>query len=227
MRTRTSNFAPYAYVGNVINVIRGIRNSPPILKLDSIKMQEFGVSEGNINRTKAALEFLNIIDDNEEITLQAKELYSSDEKEYRSILKELIQESYKSLFSGGELLFTEEFQISNAFIKYEPRKQNKKMIKLFQGLCKEANIIEGEPLISSRSGQYDSNKYISKYWAKELETVLQELPSPDRLSWTQKNKTVWLTSLSALLDIKITLIEEHPTKGGENPTTRIKSNTFS
>ena len=109
----------------------------------------------------------------------------------------------------------------DAFRRYDPVNQRQKMVRLFMGLCQEAQIVErptkrlrvsarrkhGQPAFFSPTQPRNQNKLNSG--ASEqlnaekdyrlISAVIQHLPPSG--SWTIKERKYWLDAMAAAVDL--------------------------
>jgi len=133
----------YAPSGNVLTVIHQVRDrglkEPVNMQLITLA----GVAEGNSSRTIQALRFLDLIDEEGYLTENFKVLRNATSDEYPSVLGNILKEAYSSVFMVLDPATANDDQLLNAFRFYEPRAQRQRMISLFKGLCREAQLITG------------------------------------------------------------------------------------
>lgn len=224
-------YMPYAFVGNVLDVIKRLREVGIPDPLTVAEVTRVGVSEGNASRTVAALQFLGMIDKDGRHTESLKALERAKTEEYPEILAEALRSAYAAIFKVVNPATATEVAIDDAFRGFNPSKQRKRMVSLFIGLCQEAGIREGQPatretvrepsrqdneknLFSSKIKQrFEINPRHSNVdkWFSEVEYLLRKLPENDgeqKPSWTKKERDTWVNFLSVWLDMNIDVIDE-------------------
>ena len=148
----------YAPSGNVLTVIHQMRErglkEPITMQLITVA----GVAEGNASRTIQALRFLNLIDEEGYLTDNFKSLRNVSSDEYPTLLGNILKEAYSHVFMVLDPATASDEQLQNAFRYYEPRAQRQRMISLFKGLCREAELISGSSEISKRTRNVNHNK---------------------------------------------------------------------
>ena len=228
MNTKTEESAPYAPPSNVISVLRKFRESGLPWPLTAESLTHIGISQGNAPRTLATLKFLGLVDDDGERTKDMDSLAKASEQEYREVLAEIVKSAYSYVFSILDPSTANDLQLNDAFRRYSPQKQRGRMVTLFIGLCKESNIIEGQPtviersasatkrsrlrdalpiIVRSSSGQANPNYSLNK-WAEKLKPMLEKLPDIDKAEWSSGARSRWINALSAFLDLYITVSKE-------------------
>jgi len=138
--TTEKQFRPYAPPANVLAVLERFRsrNLPETVNADFL--QASGVPKGTVSRTMQALEFLELIDEAGAPTDKLKALVRSNEEEYRNLLEQVVRNAYREDFLRIDPSQNLQPAILNAFHRYEPASQQKRMITLFLQLCHEAGI---------------------------------------------------------------------------------------
>lgn len=223
-------YMPYAFVGNVFDVIKRLREVGLPNPLTVAEVTRVGVSEGNASRTVAALQFLGLIDKEGRHTESLQALERARTEEYPEILAEVLRSAYADIFKVVNPATATEVAIDDAFRGFNPSKQRKRMASLFIGLCQEAGIREGQPVtrdVAKERDPQDSgripptergrkldfkprNPSVEK-WISEIEYILKKLPEYDseqRPSWTKKEHEAWVNFLNVWLDMNIDVIEE-------------------
>jgi hypothetical protein len=133
----------YAPSGNVLTVIHQVRDRGLKEPVNMQLITMAGVAEGNASRTIQALRFLDLIDEEGYLTENFKVLRNASSEEYPSVLGDILKEAYSRVFMVLDPATANDEQLLNAFRFYEPRAQRARMISLFKGLCREAQLITG------------------------------------------------------------------------------------
>jgi len=148
----------YAPSGNVITVIHQMRDrglkEPVTMQLITVA----GVAEGNASRTIQALRFLDLIDEEGYLTENFKALRNAPSDEYPSVLGNILKQAYSHVFMVLDPASASDEQLHNAFRYYEPRAQRQRMISLFKGLCREAQLITGSSEAPRRTRSAPASK---------------------------------------------------------------------
>jgi hypothetical protein len=225
----SEKYKPYAPVGNVLAIIRRLRESGLPDTIDLNAVIRVGVSEGNGSRTIAALQYLGLIDEEGKHTELMAALERASRDEYPGVLAEILRKSYSDIFKIVDPKTSTEPIIDDAFRGFDPSRQRDRMVSLFIGLCQEAGLREGEPSISEQPARSENREpikrkdpkpnqvgakiefgelskqpgYNARKWFDKLEVVLESLPDIESPSWTLQDKELWLGALTSLLNLFI------------------------
>lgn len=132
--------APYAPPSNVISVLRRFRDRNLPTEIDSDLLKDIGIAAGNASRTLYALAFLGLVDDYERPTDLFHSIQMADDSEYQVILGSAIRSAYQDVFKVADPTKDPQHMIENAFRRFQPASQRRRMAVLFLGLCSEAGI---------------------------------------------------------------------------------------
>ena len=156
--TLESKLRPYASPSNVVALINRFRtrNLPEIVDSDFVR--SCGFSDAVISRIILALRFLQLIDEYGTPTDTLRALARSPEEEFRSLLEQVIRNAYHVELLVVDPVQDTQLQILDAFRRYEPASQHKRMVMLFLQLCREAGM---EVYDSPRQRQLQQ-KHVSK-----------------------------------------------------------------
>jgi len=158
MGTDTEKFAPYAPLAPVIALIRRRREKTLPDPLNSERLAQMSISEGNITRVLQALRFLNLIDEDGHQTESFNRIARAKEQEYPEILAEIIRSAYHEAFTIVDTPDkATDIELRDAFRFYQPETQRPRMIILFRGLCQEAGLIKGGPPTIRMRGRSNSS----------------------------------------------------------------------
>jgi hypothetical protein len=138
--------APYAPAENVLAVIRRFREKGLPEVLNTQELMRLSIPEGNATRTLRALRFLGLLDMDGRRTAAFDELGRANTIEYPKLLGETLKEAYHDVFVIVDPAETNATTLDDAFRNYRPQAQRERMVRLFLGLCREANIAPGGPL---------------------------------------------------------------------------------
>ncbi len=145
MAIETARSAPYAPVASVLAVIRRFRERGLPETLTQQELTRVGVSEGNASRTLQALRFLDLVDDEGQRTPIFERLGRVSTADYPETLADIIRDAYHDVFTILNPGEANEIAIHDAFRHYKPQAQRERMVVLFMGLCREANLMPGGP----------------------------------------------------------------------------------
>jgi len=222
----SENYAPYAATGNVVSVIRLFRQAGLSWPMTNDVIARTGVSEGNAPRTLNTFQFLKLIDEKGNRTEILDKLGRATSEEYPTVLEDIIREAYADIFAFIDDPSTaSDVMFFDAFRTKQPEKQRSRMVSLFKGLCKEANLLKGgppkvqrrikssltktadkskkEPIRQERQLGVDLTGNGSEYWYRKLEPLFTKLPKPSNPHWRPDEREKWHQALTALLDLYI------------------------
>lgn len=148
----------YAPSSNVITVIQQMRNRGLKEPITMQLITTVGVAEGNASRTIQALRFLDLIDEEGYLTENFKALRNASSDDYPTQLGNILKEAYSHVFMVLDPATANDEQLENAFRYYEPRAQRQRMISLFKGLCREAQLITGSSETPRRTRSTTASK---------------------------------------------------------------------
>jgi Family of unknown function (DUF5343) len=106
------------------------------------------VAEGNATRVQRALRFVGLVDNDGRRTPHFDRLCRASTTEYPQILSEILRMAYKDIFVIVDPNNTNLTELHDAFRYYSPQAQRRRMVRLFIGLCREAELMPGGPLES-------------------------------------------------------------------------------
>jgi hypothetical protein len=148
MTVEIEGTAPYAPAENVLLIIRRAREKGPPEVLTTQELIRLSVAEGNATRVLRALRFLGLVDNDGHRTAHFDRLCRASTAEYPQILSEILRMVYRDIFVIVDPTNTNLTELHDAFRHYAPQAQRRRMVRLFIGLCREAELIPGGPLES-------------------------------------------------------------------------------
>lgn len=157
MARLSENYKAYAPASSVIALIRAARDSRLTEPVDNKSVLRSGITQGNAGRTVAALQFLGLIDEDGMPTEIMQNLKRAKTENYQSVLADILRDSYQEIFKvQPDPNAATEVDLDDAFRHFEPEKQRGRMVGLFKGLCQEAGLIEGEPVVVQKTRTHSS-----------------------------------------------------------------------
>ena len=141
-RPLTDNYMPYAPVKSVLQVIKRYheRGLPEPLTADVL--QQVGVSTSLYSPVFRALLFLGLVDDSGMKTAKFENIRRSASNDFAATLADIVRQAYSPIFLIADPSQDDLTAISDAFRRYDPANQRDRMVRLFIGLCEEAEIIQ-------------------------------------------------------------------------------------
>ncbi len=144
MTTTTLEIAPYAPPQNVLEVLHYVRKRKLPEVLDNKTLMSIGIPQGNVSRTLATFRFLQLVDEDGRSEDTFDRIARATDEQYPEQLAQVMREGYKTIFTYWEPAEDDEIKLDNLFRQhYDPQAQGRRMVTLFQALCREAGIIEG------------------------------------------------------------------------------------
>lgn len=216
--------APYAPVHNVLSVIRRLRDKGLPNPLSQRELERVGVPEGNAPRTLAALRFLGLVNEDGFMTAEFQRLGKASTVEYPIVLAEILRAAYSGVFTIVDPVEDDEIAIHDAFRHYSPPAQRNRMVTLFLGLCREAEIVPGGPPVrKAKMRRSTSAKPVKQTAAINVEVLPAKEPESDGLDyrliaglmqrlpesgrWTRSQRDKWLQAVAANVDLMIEVEE--------------------
>jgi len=234
MVAESKQVAPYAPVHNVLTVIRRLRERGLPDPLSLQELERIGIPEGNAPRTLAALRFLGLVDDDGARSQVFDRLGRASTQEYPETLAEIVRAAYQSVFTVVDPAQDNEIALHDAFRHYHPQGQRTRMVTLFLGLCREADIVPGGPpqrkakLRKTTDGvvarppaqvirppSIESAEAVGQPTVTQAEggpdyrlisAVMQQLPKDGR--WTKARRDRWIQAVAASVDLLVEVTEE-------------------
>lgn len=232
-----TDFAPYAPVKNVLDVIARRRNRGLPDQITPQVLDSIGVPVGNVPRTLQALRFLGLIRDNGTHTEVFDRLARANESEYPATLADIVRHAYNLVFTIVDPASDSPVAVEDAFRQYRPEAQRQKMVTLFLGLCEAAEIIEGATRqrrptrevrparrVTPRPQRKEAGE-VTRQGASDV--AIEQPPSQDeqhpmdfRLisalmqqlpadgKWTQGRRDRWVVAVTAAVDLMVEVVAE-------------------
>ena len=131
---------PYAPPSNVTDILARLRNRNLPETVDAEYLRDANIPDGTVSRTLFGLRFLGLIDQASEPTDALRNIATSTDEEYMSILADLVREAYAEVFVSIDPSQDAQASIVNFFRRYTPASQRSRMVIFFLGMCREAGI---------------------------------------------------------------------------------------
>ena len=140
MDPQTENRRPYASSPSVVDVLDRVRAVNVPDKIDDHFMAVASVPKSGHRLVRQALQFLDLIEENSDVTPRLRSLAGAPSGEYKKLLEDAVRTAYKEDLEIIDPVKDSKDTMLDHFQRYEPRSTNEKMRALFIGLCREAGI---------------------------------------------------------------------------------------
>ncbi len=135
------DFAPYAPVGNILDLIHRFRKQGLPDPLTTAELDRLGIPEGNLGRVSQTLRFLGLIDEEGKRTEKFDILGKASTEQYQPTLKQIVEDGYRSVFTYVDPATDSDIKVADQFRHFTPASVRDRMVALFMGLCQEAGIV--------------------------------------------------------------------------------------
>ena len=230
------DFAPYAAVRNVMEVITRKRDRGLPNPLTTRALESISIPPGNISRTLQAIRFLGLMeDDGSQIELFDRLARAGEQGgEYRELLGEIIRKAYYGVFAIVDPAQDKDMAIHDAFRQFGPEAQRDRMVAFFLGMCERAGItaprgrerreanrprgdsqkgrrqIAAPPAQQPRAQQQEAeqrHRVDSDADNRLVFAVMQQLPANRRWSSTRRQK--WLAAIESAVDLMVEVVDDY------------------
>lgn len=145
MPIQSDSPAPYTAPKTIIGLIETYRDRGLTTPFTLDVLIRAGITESMAPRTLQALKLLGLVDDEGEPTPQFVDLRKAAEDDVKARLQAIVRSAYEEVFSFIDPVSDSQQRIRDAFRSYTPLGQQDRMVTLFMGLCKYAEIIPPNP----------------------------------------------------------------------------------
>jgi hypothetical protein len=135
-----SGTAPYAPASSVLDVIMARRADPTLTYFDNQMLEALGIRESLVPRTAQALRLLDLLTDDGFVTSTFDRVVSAPPGELPSALEKLVRRAYKPIFEDLDPTVATASALEEAFAHFQPPGQRSRMVSMFQGLMRAANM---------------------------------------------------------------------------------------
>ena len=227
------DFAPYAAVNNVMEVItrrrgRGLPNPLTTKALESIS-----IPPGNISRTLQAIRFLGLMeyDGSQTELFDRLARAGGQDGEYREILGEVIKNAYHAVFAIVDPAQDGDVAIHDAFRQFVPEAQRERMVSFFLGMCGRAGITaprsierrEASRSQSASQGRRGAAPQTKQQRPQQQEAAQRHTPDsdgdnrlvfavmqqlPTNLRWSSDRRQKWLAVIQSAVDLMVEVVDD-------------------
>jgi len=151
MASANAETGPYAPPTNILQLIHRQREAGLPDVITSQLLIRLGMPEGNLPRIMQAMKFLAFIDEEGRQTDLFQRLRKATTEDYPAFLEQVLKSAYAPIFAIRNPATATDIELSDAFRNYEPSGQRPRMVTLFLGLCREAQITADGPVVRTRA----------------------------------------------------------------------------
>ena len=234
--TLPDNFCPYAPGASVMKAIDAHRDHGLADPVTSLVLGRIGVPDTMNGRTRAALQFLGLIDDQGNHGEAFGRLRRATTEEFPGLLAEIIQAAYQPVLVSVNIATADATRLSDAFRGFEPQAQRGKMVALFRVLAARAGLLDAprhrgagkrtatpaRPRVTTVTTSHsDEMPTLPPLHAPPLPTppstrrdyrliasVFERLPDEGR--WSAARRARWLQLVAAAVDELVEVVEASP-----------------
>ena len=218
-RALAENFAPYASAKSVLQVINRYRDRGLPEPLTPDALEQIGVTATMTSPTYRTLRFLGLVNDDGIKTDSFERLRRATSDEYPGVLEGVIRNAYADVFAIVDPAEDDEATVADAFRKYDPANQRRKMTSLFVGLCEESGILQRQRKRRSRPDRAANNSRQSEVKSTTVDdqrspmvpeiqseldfrlisAIFQQLPKSG--IWTSDKRHRWMEAMTSAVDL--------------------------
>ncbi len=226
------NFAPYAPPKNILDIINRKRERGLPETITTTVIEQVGIPSSSASRTLRALHFLGLIDEELKQTPIFEEIGNASSSQYPELMKKLVKEAYKDIFTLIDPAIDSMEKIQDAFRRYEPKAQRSRMIALFMKLCSEAKLTNNKatrksnksinvtkrfkPLPTFPSNNSENNLAKSDVDQKKnplsvaeknlFLALIDQLPT--NRQWSKTKRERWIQAVIATVDLLVEVVDD-------------------
>lgn len=227
-RPLPDKFAPYASSNVMLDIFTRFRDTGLPEPLTFEGLERIGVPPTMTSPAFRALRFLGLVDDGGHRLPEFERLRRASSAEYQDTLAEIIRRSYVEVFNIVDPGQDSYERVHDAFRGFDPASQRKKMVRLFLGLCEEANIAPPQPKRrrtsrTSRRTQIDANPTevlvpppapspqsppVADMQPKSndlIDAIVAQLPDDGK--WNKLRRDRWLAAMTSAVDLLIETVD--------------------
>ena len=227
-RPLPDKFAAYASSKVMLHIFTRFRDTGLPEPLTFEGLERIGVPPSMTSPAFRALRFLGLVDDDGHRLPEFERLRRATSAEYQDTLAEIIRGSYVEVFNIVDPARDSYERVHDAFRGFDPANQRQKMVRLFLGLCEEANIVPPQPKRhrtsrTSRRTEIDANPTEVPVPPPEpsphsppgtemqlkshdlIDAIVAQLP--DEGKWSKSRRDRWLAAIASAVDLLIETVD--------------------
>lgn len=237
IQTLNEDFAPYAAISNVMEVITRKRERGFSSQLTPTTLETIGIPKGNASRTLQALNYLGLMEEDGTQTELFNRLARAGEAgdEYQTLLQDIIRNSYRRVFEIVDPATSGETAITDAFRQFEPEAQRARMVTFFLGMCEHAGIVQQKERERKARNTSSKRATTQRARASSSSTDIKQTPIdpgeglprrandedaeyrlvfavmqqlPSDRQWSADRRQKWLSAVEAAVDLMVDVMEE-------------------
>ena len=211
--------APYAPLSAILGLIERNRTQGLPAPVNAVVLGRAGVADSLIPRTLQALQALDLIEENGNLTALFEGLRKAPQAEFKQRLEDWLKAAYADVFTYVDPSTDDEIKIRDAFRDYNPVGQQSRMMALFLGLCGAAGLVPEKPTQprprARKAAQTPTKRRIARKQSfgipDELAGLFAHLPK-DGQSWTKNKRDNFMKAFGVVLDLCVPVVEDEAPK---------------